>query len=122
MSGHDPTTSSWGNMPSKRREQEQNWIHLSTDAILFSVWNKAKSRHFTRTFRLSLEIHEAPDGANSGAVAPPLAEAPVLAGPQVVVTSPEVGLLIQQPVAVRHGAGVEVERAETIHEVGAVIL
>lgn len=70
---------------------------------------------------MSLEIHEAPDGADPGAVASPVAVAPVLPRPQVVVTPPVVGVLVQQPVAVRHAAGVEVVHAETVHEVGAVV-
>ena len=69
----------------------------------------------------SLEIREAPDGADPGAVAAPLAEAPVLAGLQVVVAPPVVGMLIQQPVAVHHVAGVEVGQTETVHEVRAVV-
>lgn len=120
-SGHDPITPSREIIPSKLREQEQNWIHLSTDAILFSVWNNAKSRHFTRTLLLSLEIHESPDGANPRVVAAPVDEALVLAGLQVVVTSPVVWLLVYEPVAVHHVAGVEVGDAITVHEVGAVV-
>ncbi len=38
------------------------------------------------------------------------------------MTSPVVGLLIYEPVAVHHVAGVEVGHAETVHEVGAVLL
>ena len=70
---------------------------------------------------LSLEIHETPDGADPGAHGVPLAEAPVLAGPQVVVAPPVVGVLVQQPVAIHHVAGVEVGEAEAVHEVGAVL-
>lgn len=75
----------------------------------------------TITVFLSLEIHEAPDGADPGVVAAPFVEALVLAGPHVVVMSPVVGLLVHEPVAVHHVAGVDVGHVETLIEVGAVV-
>lgn len=109
------------NMPSRYREQEQNWIHLSTVDILFSVWKKAKSRHLTRIVFLSLEIHETSDWAHPGVCATPITEAPVLARPQVVVTAPVMGLLVHQPVAIYHAAGVEIWHTETVHKIGTVV-
>ena len=84
------------------------------------MWKKAFSRHFPRT--LSLEVHDTSDGADPGAHASPVAVSPVLARPQVVVLSPVVGLLVHEPVAVHHVAGLDVGHAVAIHDVGAVVV
>ena len=107
-------------MASKQREQEKNRKHLSTDIILFSVWKKAKNRKFTRTI-LFLEIHDASEGANPGAHSSPVVVLPVLSGPQVVLPALVVGLVVHQPVAVHHVAGVDVGHAETVLDIGAVV-
>ena len=70
---------------------------------------------------LSLEVHDAPDGTDLRVHASPVVVPPVLAGAHVVVAAPVVGLLVHQPVAVHHVAGVEVGHAEAVHEVGAVV-
>lgn len=68
-----------------------------------------------------LEIHQTSDGANPGVCAFPFTKALILAGPQVVVAPPVVGLLVYQPVAVQDVAGVEVGEVKATHEVWAVI-
>lgn len=68
-----------------------------------------------------LKIHQSPDGTHPGVVAPPVTETLILARFQVVVTPPVVGLLVNEPVAIDHVAGVKVGDVVTVHEVGAVI-
>lgn len=69
----------------------------------------------------SAEVCDSLDGADPGADAPPVAVPAVLSGPQVVHPALVVGLVVQEPVAVHHAAGVEVSHAELVLDVGAVV-
>merc|ERR1719153_295504 len=66
-------------------------------------------------------ISDAPHAHEPHAADAHVGEAPVLAGPQVHHPAPVVGLLVHQPVAVRHVTGHTVGHAETVHDVVAVI-
>lgn len=69
----------------------------------------------------SAEVCDSLDGADPGADAPPVAVSAVLSGPQVVHPAFVVGLVIQEPVAVHHAAGVKVSHAELVLDVGTVV-
>lgn len=68
-----------------------------------------------------LVVHDAPDGADPGAPATPLAEPLVLSGPNQVHLSPVVRVLVEEPVAIGYVAGEDVARVEAVHDAGAVI-
>lgn len=71
--------------------------------------------------KASVEVGDSPDGPDPRADASPVAVPAVLSGPQVVHPALVVGLLVQQPVAVHHVAGVEVGHAEAVLHVWAVV-
>ena len=66
-------------------------------------------------------IHDAPHGHESHVVVSHLSEAPVLSRPHVHHPASVVGLLVHQPVAVHHVAGLAVGHAVTVHDGVAVI-
>lgn len=68
-----------------------------------------------------VEVGDSPEGTNPWTGAAPVTVSAVLSGPQVVGSSPVVGLVIQQPVAIDHVAGVNVGHAEAVLDVGAVV-
>lgn len=68
-----------------------------------------------------VEVSDPPEGTNPWTGAAPVAVSAVLPRPQVVGSSPVVGLVVQEPVAVNHVAGVNVGHAEAVLDVGAVI-
>ena len=69
----------------------------------------------------SVEVGDPSEGADLGAQASPVVEPPVLAGPHIVLPALVVGLVVHQPVAVHHVAGVDVGHTETVLDVGAVV-
>lgn len=68
-----------------------------------------------------VEVGDSPEGTDPWTGAAPVAVSTVLSGPQVVGPSPVVGLVVQQPVAVHHVAGVDVGHAQAVLDVGAVV-
>lgn len=68
-----------------------------------------------------VEVGDPPEGANPWTGAAPVTVSAVLARPQVVGSSPVVGLVIQEPVAINHIAGVNVGHAQAVLDVGAVV-
>lgn len=54
-------------------------------------------------------------------MATPVATGPVLSGPQEVLASPVVRVLVEDPVALHDVAGINVTEAETVVHVGAVV-
>lgn len=71
--------------------------------------------------RLSVKVSDSPERADPWAGAAPVAVPAVLAGPQVVGSSPVVGLVVQQPMAVDHVARVNVRHTQAVLDVGAVV-
>ena len=69
----------------------------------------------------SVGVCDSSEGTDPRADASPVAVSPVLPGTQVVHPALVVGLIVQQPVAVHHVAGVEVGHAEVVLDVGAVV-
>lgn len=69
----------------------------------------------------SVQVSDPSEGADPRADASPVAVPPVLSGPQVVRLALVVGLVVQQPLAVHHVAGVEVGHAEAVLDVWAVV-
>lgn len=70
----------------------------------------------------SVEVCDSPDGADFGADSSPVTVAAVLSRAQVVHSAFVVGMLVEEPMAVHHTAGVEVRHAELVLSVGTVLL
>lgn len=68
-----------------------------------------------------VEVSDPPEGTNPWTGAAPVTVSAVLSRPQVVGSSPVVGLVIQEPVAINHIAGVNVGHAQAVLDVGAVV-
>lgn len=68
-----------------------------------------------------VEVGDSSEGTNPWTGTAPVTVSAVLSGPQVVGSSPVVGLVIQQPVAIDHVAGVNVGHAEAILDIGAIV-
>lgn len=68
-----------------------------------------------------IEVSDPPEGTNPWTGAAPVTVSTVLSRPQVVGSSPVVGLVIQEPVAINHVAGVNVGHAQAVLDVGAVV-
>lgn len=77
-----------------------------------------KGRRFER---LLVEVSDSPERADPWTGAAPVAVSAVFAGSQVVGSSPVVGLVVQQPVAVNHIARVNVRQTEAVLNAGAII-
>lgn len=71
--------------------------------------------------KLLVEVSDSPERADPWTSATPVAVPAVFAGSQVVGSSPVVGLVVQQPVAVNYIARVNVRHTETVLDVGAII-
>ncbi len=71
------------------------------------------------TRKLIPRVHDTPHAHESHATH--IAEAPVLSRPEVRHPASVVGLLIEEPVAVHHMAGLAVRHAVTVHDVVTVI-
>lgn len=69
----------------------------------------------------SVIVSDSSDGTNSWADTSPVAVSPVLSWPQVVDSALVVWLIVQQPVAIHHVAGVEVRHAEAVLQIWTVI-
>lgn len=61
------------------------------------------------------------DGSHPGIQASPLIKPPVFTGAHQVLASPVMGVLIEDPVAVHHVAGVDVAEMEAFGQGGAVV-
>lgn len=84
------------------------------EAVLKPLWS-------SWILKNKLIVHDAPNGADPGTPAAPLAEPLVLSGPNQVHPSPVVRVLIEEPVAVGYVAGEDVVYVETVHDAGAVV-
>jgi len=71
--------------------------------------------------RLRLKLGDPPEGAHDGAGGAPLAVAAVLASTQQVLAPAVVGVLVEDPVAIHHIAGVDVAVVEAVRHAGAVV-
>lgn len=74
--------------------------------------------HSNRTL---VKISDSSEGADLWADTTPVTVPPVLSGPQVVQSPLVVGLIVQQPVAIHHIAGVEVGHIEAVRDVWTVV-
>ena len=96
-------------MPIKQKKKKKTHCH------------QLHIRFINIKYRTLAHIHDTPHAHKPTAAHTHVPEAPVLSRPQVHHPAPEVGLLVQQPVAVHHLAGHAVGHAVAVLDVVAVV-